>query len=97
MSPALSVVADRDVKTVPKTESVAEHIRRLQMEATALANGHIGAFRGKLSELQALASEIADGGPAYHDGVREFARSLAVELEQRAVTLEAIITRRSAP
>jgi hypothetical protein len=42
MSPSLSVVADNDLKPVlPKSETVAQRVQRLQAEAKQLAKDHV--------------------------------------------------------
>ena len=94
MSPSLSVVADNDLKIVPpKTETVAQRVRRLQSEAKQLAKDHVKALAVAMVELEQLAAEIAEGGDAYSAGVREVARQLAEELDSRVQTLEAINAR----
>ena len=94
MSPSLSVVADNDLKIVPpKTETVAERVRRLQAEAKQLAKDHVKALSTAMVELEQLAAEIAEGGDAYSAGVREVARQLAEDLDSRVQTLEAISAR----
>lgn len=94
MSPSLSVVADNDLKIVPpKTETVAERVRRLQSEAKQLAKDHVRALSTAMVELEQLAAEISEGGDAYSAGVREVARQLAEDLDSRVQTLEAISAR----
>ena len=94
MSPSLSVVATNDLKTVtPKTESVAERVRRLQAEAKQLAKDHVKALATAMIELEQLAAEIAEGGDAYAPGVRDVARRLVEDLDSRVQTLEAIAAR----
>lgn len=94
MSPSLSVVATNDLKTVtPKTESVAERVRRLQAEAKQLAKDHVKALTSAMIDLEQLAAEIADGGDAYAPGVRDVARRLVEDLDSRVQTLEAISAR----
>lgn len=94
MSPSLSVVATNDLKTIsPKTETVAERVRRLQAEARQLAKDHVKALTSAMVELEQLAAEIAEGGDAYAPGVRDVARRLVEDLESRVQTLEAISAR----
>jgi hypothetical protein len=95
MSPSLSVVADNDLKTIqtPKSESVAERVRRLQAEAKQLAKDHIKAMTTRIAELELMAAEIAEGGDAYPPGVRDIARRLAEDCDSRVQTLEAIVAR----
>jgi hypothetical protein len=95
MSPSLSVVADNDLKTIPspKSETVAERVRRLQAEAKQLAKDHIKALVSQIADLEVMAAEIAEGGEAYPPGVRDIARRLVEDCEARVQTLEAISKR----
>jgi hypothetical protein len=94
MSPSLSVVADNDLKPVlPKTETVAQRVQRLQAEARQLAKDHVKALTTAMVSLEQLAAEIAEGGDAYAPGVRDVARRLAEDLDSRVQTLEAIVAR----
>lgn len=94
MSPPLSVVADNDLKIQsPQQETVAQRVRRLQNEARTLARDHVHSLTAMLVEVEQLAGEIAEGGDVYPPGVRDLARRLVEDCEQRAQTLEAIISR----
>ena len=94
MSPSLSVVADNDLKTVlPKSETVAQRVQRLQAEARQLAKDHIKSLTSAMADLELLAAEIADGGDAYAPGIRDIARRLAEDLDARVQTLDAIAAR----
>lgn len=96
MSPSLSVVADNDLKvitTAPKSETVAERVRRLQSEAKQLAKDHVKTLTSAMVDLEQLAAEIADGGDAYAPGIRDVARRLVEDLDSRVQTLEAIVAR----
>jgi hypothetical protein len=100
MSPSLSVVADNDLRAaaptkleIPKPETVAEHVRRLQAEAKQLAKDHIHAFTAAISEVERMAAEIAQGGDAYPAGVRDLARRFVDDCDARVQTLEAITAR----
>jgi preprotein translocase subunit SecA len=92
MSPSLSVVANNDLN-VPKVETVAERVRKLQSEARQLAKDHIHALTTAISEAERMAVEIADGGEAYPAGVRDLARRFAEDAGTRVQTLEAITAR----
>jgi len=92
MSPSLSVVADNDLK-MPKTETVAERVRRLQTEAKQLAKDHVRAMSAAMLEVETMAAEIAEGGEAYPPGIRELASRLVEDIEARVQTLEAIVSR----
>ena len=93
MSPSLSVVADNDLKTLSKPETVAERVRRLQAEAKTLAKDHIRALSAAMMDVEQMAAEIAEGGDAYPPGVRDLARRLIEDTEARVQTLEAIVAR----
>ncbi len=93
MSPSLSVVADNDLKTSPKTETVAERVRRLQTEAKQLAKDHVRSLSTAIMNVEQMALEIAEGGEAYPPGVRDLARRLVEDCEMRVQTLEAIVSR----
>jgi hypothetical protein len=98
MSPSLSVVADNDLHTanlpaLPKAETVAERVRRLQAEARDLAKDHIHALSAAMANVEQMAAEIAEGGDAYPPGVRDLARRFVEDVEARIQTLEAITAR----
>jgi hypothetical protein len=93
MSPSLSVVADNDLKTSPKQETVAERVRRLQAEAKQLAKDHVRALSAAMINVEQMAAEIAEGGEAYPPGVRDLARRMVDDCESRVQTLEAIVSR----
>ena len=94
MSPSLSVVANNDLKVaLPKAETVAQRVRRLQAEAKALAKDHVATFGAAMLELAVMARDVSEGGEAYGPGIRDLARRLAEELDARAHTLEAISAR----
>jgi len=94
MSPSLSVVADNDLKTVvPKTETVAQRVQRLQAEARQLAKDHVKALTAAMISAEQIAAEIAEGGDAYAPGIRDIARRLVEDLEARVQTLDAISAR----
>ena len=94
MQPSLSVVADNDLKVVlPKSETVAQRVQRLQTEARQLAKDHVKSLTSAMVDLEQLAAEIADGGDAYAPGIRDIARRLVEDLEARVQTLDAIAAR----
>jgi hypothetical protein len=93
MSPSLSVVADNDLKSSPKSETVAERVRRLQTEAKHLAKDHVRSLSAQMVAIEQMAAEIAEGGEAYPPGIRELASRLVEDLESRVQTLEAIVSR----
>lgn len=94
MSPSLAVVATNDLKTgLPKAETVAQRVQRLQAEARQLAKDHVRSLTVAMADLEGLAAEIAEGGDAYAPGVRDIARRLSEDLDSRIQTLEAITAR----
>jgi len=74
-------------------ETTAERVKRLQMEARALALEEVEALNKVLHEASRLAKNIADGGDAYPVGARELASRLASDLPSKAETLHAIVSR----
>jgi hypothetical protein len=76
-----------------KPETTVERVRRLQLEARALAVEEVETLERMLLQAAALAEEIAGGGDAYPVGARELASRLAADLPSRAETLKAIVTR----
>lgn len=91
MSPSLAVVADADVRTTPKTETVAQRVRRLQAEAQQLARDHVRALEASMAQTEAIAREIATGGGVYHYGSQEMAGRIAESLESQLLTLRQIM------
>ena len=99
MSPSLAVVASNPgvtsnpgLDTAP-AETIAQHVRRLQSEARALAVKHIQALEAAIDEMGRLASEVAGGGEAYPVGARELARQMLGDYEARRRALDAIVAR----
>lgn len=80
-----------DLMRAPST--TADRVKRLQMEARALAVEQIEALEKLLLQASAMAQEIADGGEAYPVGARELAGRLASDLPARAQTLKAVASR----
>src|ERR1700740_2692776 len=97
MSPSLSVVPENDMKAAavvaPKSETGAQRVRRLQLEAKTLAKDHIRALSTAMVEVETIAAEIAWGGHAYPAGGGDPARRLVEDCEARVQTLEAIVAR----
>ena len=80
-----------DLMRAPETTS--ERVKRLQMEARALAVEQVEALEKVLMQASAMAEEIAQGGEAYPVGARELAGRLASDLPAKAQTLKAIVVR----
>lgn len=76
-----------------KPQTTAERVKRLQIEARALAVEQIEALEAKLLEAAELAREISGGGDAYPVGARELASRLTEDLTGRVDTLKAIVAR----
>ena len=93
MSPSLSVVADNDLQTTAKQETVADRVRRLQAEAKQLAKDHVHALSAAIMNAEQIAAEIAEGGDAYPPGIRDLARRFVEDADMRVQTLEAISAR----
>jgi hypothetical protein len=67
-----------------RPETTADRIRRLQLEARALAHDEVERLCDDLIQLAQRAAEIAQGGDAYPAGVRDMAARLAADLPDRA-------------
>jgi hypothetical protein len=78
-------------------ETGAQRLRRLQLEAHALAREQAQLFAGDLKSLAARAGEIAEGGDPFPVGVRELCSRLADELTSEAQTLLVIMDRSPKP
>ncbi|RZJ16373.1 MAG: hypothetical protein EON91_13525 [Brevundimonas sp.] len=94
--PALRVVASPEaaVYDLMKTpETTAERVKRLQLEARALAYEQVEALDALLLQAAQMAREIAEGGDAYPVGAREMASRLAEDLPNKAETIKAILAK----
>lgn len=80
-----------DLMRAPVT--TADRVKRLQMEARALAVEQVEALEKVLMQASVMAQEIADGGDAYPVGARELAGRLAADLPMKAQTLKAVVSR----
>ncbi len=76
-----------------KPETTSDRVKRLQLEARALAVEQVEALEKVLMQASAMAQEIADGGDAYPVGARELAGRLASDLPMKAQTLKAVVSR----
>ncbi len=74
-------------------ETTAERVKRLQMEARALAHEQVEALDELLLQAARMAREIAEGGDAYPVGAREIASRLAEDLPSKAETIKAILAK----
>ena len=80
-----------DLMRAPETTS--ERVKRLQLEARALALEQVEALEKVLFQAAGMAKEIAEGGDAYPVGAREIASRLMVDLPQKAETMKTIASR----
>jgi hypothetical protein len=80
-----------DLMRAPVT--TADRVKRLQMEARALAVEQVEALEKMLLQASTMAREIADGGEAYPVGARELAGRLVADLPAKAQTLKAVVSR----
>ena len=88
------VSAEAEVYDLMRTPvTTADRVKRLQMEARALAVEQVEALEKVLMEASLLAQEIAEGGDAYPVGARELAGRLAADLPAKAQTLKAVVSR----
>ena len=88
------VPGDAEIYDLMRTpETTTERVKRLQLEARALAVEQVEALERVLLEASRMAKEIADGGEAYPVGARELAGRLSSDLPAKAETLKAIVSR----
>ena len=88
------VSAEAEIYDLMRTPvTTADRVKRLQMEARALAVEQVEALEKLLMQASAMAQEIADGGDAYPVGARELAGRLAADLPAKAQTLKAVVSR----
>jgi hypothetical protein len=71
--PALTLVSDDIYHLNRQSETPAERIRRLQVEAKILAREQIEILERAMNGLAAQARDISFGGDAYPPGIREMA------------------------
>ena len=74
-------------------ETTTERVKRLQLEARALAVEQVEALEALLLKAAAMAKDIAEGGDAYPVGAREIASRLMTDLPQKAETIKTIVGR----
>lgn len=88
------VAAEAEIYNLMRApETTTERVKRLQMEARALAVEQVEALEKVLMQASAMAREIAEGGDAYPVGARELAGRLSADLPVKAETLKAIVGR----
>ena len=74
-------------------ESTTERVKRLQLEARALAIEQVEALEAALIKAANMAKDIAEGGEAYPVGAREIASRLMADLPLKAETIKTIVSR----
>jgi hypothetical protein len=88
------VSAEAEVYDLMRTPvTTADRVKRLQLEARALAVEQVEALEKLLLQASDMAREIAEGGDAYPVGARELAGRLAADLPAKAQTLMAVVSR----
>ena len=88
------VTPEAEVYELMKTpETTAERVKRLQLEARALAREQVEALERALDSAARMAREIAEGGDAYPVGAREMASRLAEDLPKKAETIKMIVAK----
>lgn len=88
------IPGDAEIYDLMRTpETTSGRVRRLQLEARALAVEQVEALERVLMDASRMAKEIADGGDAYPVGARELAGRLSADLPAKAETLKAIVSR----
>lgn len=88
------VEAESAVYEMMKTpETTGDRVKRLQMEARALAVEQVEALEKILLQAAEMAREVAEGGDAYPVGAREIASRLVSDLPAKAETIRTIVAR----
>ena len=92
--PDLRLVAESEVYDLMRApETTTDRVKRLQLEARALALEQVEALEAVLIQAAAMAKDIAEGGDAYPVGAREIAARLMSDLPQKAETIKMIVSR----
>ena len=88
------VAAEAEVyNLMRKPETTTERVKRLQLEAHALALEEVVELEKMLLKAAEAAKSIAEGGDAYPVGVREVASRIAGDLPVKAETIRSIAAR----
>ena len=74
-------------------ETTGDRVKRLQLEARALAVEQVEALEKLLLQAADMAREVAEGGDAYPVGAREIASRLVSDLPAKAETIRTIVAR----
>lgn len=89
--PDLRLVEAEVYNLMRTPETTSERVKRLQMEARALALEEVEALERLLKEAAERAKAVAEGGDAYPVGARELASRLASDLPAKAETIRMIV------
>lgn len=92
MSRAPLHVVSPDEPRPAKAESLAERMRRLQVELAGLSRDQLTQLNAALIDASKLAAEVADNA-SQPPGIRDVARRLVEDCEMRVQTLEALSAR----
>lgn len=93
-TPRLHVVGDAEIYDLMRTpETTSDRVKRLQMEARALALEEVEELARTLKAAADIAGRIASGGDAYPVGAREMASRLSSDLPARADSIRAIVAK----
>lgn len=93
-TPRLHVVGDAEIYDLMCTpETTSDRVKRLQMEARALALEEVEELARTLKAAADIAGRIASGGDAYPIGAREMASRLSSDLPARADSIRAIVAK----
>ena len=88
------VAAESEIYNLMKApETTSERVKRLQIEARALALEQVEALEAALINAADMAREIAEGGDAYPVGAREMASRLVSDLPNKAETIRQIVAK----
>lgn len=82
----------RKLKAAIESASATDRIAALRAEIVQLSTDQAEVFCDAMARLGALAEDVK-GNPAQPPGVREIARQVSEDLEARAATLTAIMSR----
>jgi hypothetical protein len=77
----------------PALVSFAERMERVRNDANRVAFEHTGMMLRTFEDAATLASEVANGGEAYHVGVRELARRAHIDMSASILNLRSIVGR----
>jgi hypothetical protein len=73
--------------------ALAARMEQLRSDASAAASEHTGVLVAMFEDASVLAEQVANGGEAYHVGVREIARRSHIELAAAVLNLRSITRR----